>query len=281
METMELIKIQTQTINEEMIRTVSARELHEFLGVKSRYNDWIRNRINKYGFLENQDFVCLTKSLVTLTNDGRQGNSVVTEHFLTLGMAKELAMVENNDKGREARQYFIQCEKELKEVLSPKRRFLLNVLDAETDIERAIALNEYELGYVKPLEEELSKQKITNGQLAMEVVKHGVKAAFYDDVLATQDLMTVTEIAQDYGMTARQLNQFLADKGIQYKQRGHWRLYAKYVPLGLAKTYTHICTCSEFKDHCTLTLKWTQKGREFIHKLLGDLDERLTDILQE
>lgn len=127
-------------------QTISARDLHEFLGVKSRYNDWIRNRINKYGFIENQDFVIVTDRKVTMSEVGEKV-AIIKEYHISLDMAKELSMVERNDKGREARQYFIQCEKQLQD-MSPKRRFLLNVLDAEADIERAIALNEYELGYV-------------------------------------------------------------------------------------------------------------------------------------
>ena len=85
---------------------VSARELHEFLEVKTRYNDWVRNRIEKYGFVENEDFTAITKNLV---NGGTE-----TNHILKIDMAKELSMVENNDKGRQARKYFIECEKRLK-----------------------------------------------------------------------------------------------------------------------------------------------------------------------
>ena len=86
-------------------QTVNARELHAFLEVKSRFNDWVRNRINECRFIENQDFVTLTKNLVS---GGQQ-----TEYFLTLDAAKHFAMLERNEKGFEARQYFIDCEKQL------------------------------------------------------------------------------------------------------------------------------------------------------------------------
>lgn len=84
-------------------QTVNARELHAFLEVKSRFNDWVRNRINECRFIENQDFVTLTKNLVS---GGQQ-----TEYFLTLDAAKHFAMLERNERGFEARQYFIDCEK--------------------------------------------------------------------------------------------------------------------------------------------------------------------------
>lgn len=99
----ELIKI---VENEDGKQVVSGRELHEFLGVSSRYNDWFKNRVTKYDFVENQDFVAISKTLVTA-----QGNqSKYTDHAVTLGMAKELCMVENNDLGKQARRYFIECE---------------------------------------------------------------------------------------------------------------------------------------------------------------------------
>lgn len=89
-------------------QTVNARELHAFLEVKSRFNDWVKNRINECRFIENQDFVTLTKNLVS---GGQQ-----TEYFLTLDAAKHFAMLERNERGFEARQYFIDCEKRAQDV---------------------------------------------------------------------------------------------------------------------------------------------------------------------
>jgi phage anti-repressor protein len=104
----ELIRI---TQDEQGSQVVSARELYGFLEVKSRFNDWIKNRIIKYGFLEDRDYVALTKNLV--------GGGTEMEYVLTLGMAKELSMVERNEKGKEARQYFIQCEETLRTIAAP------------------------------------------------------------------------------------------------------------------------------------------------------------------
>ena len=96
----ELIKINQEGL-------VSARELHEFLEVKSKYADWIKNRIKKYEFVENVDYITVSK---ILENGGKEN-----DHAITTEIAKELSMVENNDKGSEARKYFIKCEKDLKE----------------------------------------------------------------------------------------------------------------------------------------------------------------------
>ncbi|HDZ4980888.1 TPA: antA/AntB antirepressor family protein [Campylobacter jejuni] len=76
-----------------------------YLEVNSKFADWIKNRINQYDFIENQDYVI--KEVFT----GRRPRK---EYYVTLDMAKELCMVENNEKGRQARRYFIECEKRLK-----------------------------------------------------------------------------------------------------------------------------------------------------------------------
>ena len=84
--------------------SADARELHSFLNSERQYANWIQDRITQYGFIENQDYIVKT------THTGRRPRK---EYFVTLDMAKELCMVENNDKGKEARRYFIKCEKEL------------------------------------------------------------------------------------------------------------------------------------------------------------------------
>lgn len=86
------------------INSADARELHSFLNSERQYANWIQDRITQYGFIENQDYIVRT------THTGRRPRK---EYFVTLDMAKELCMVENNDKGKEARRYFIKCEKEL------------------------------------------------------------------------------------------------------------------------------------------------------------------------
>lgn len=113
----ELIKLQSQVIGNNPVETVNARELHTFLGVNTKFADWIKNRISEYGFVENQDFVCVSEKKETQRTDGQMGVSVSNEYHITLGMAKELAMVERSNKGKLARKYFIECEKKLKQTL--------------------------------------------------------------------------------------------------------------------------------------------------------------------
>lgn len=98
----ELIKITEQNGK----RAVNARELHQFLGVGKDFSSWIKERISKYGFIEDQDYSSFTE-----IGEREVGATVRKEYALSLDMAKELSMVENNEKGRLARKYFIECEK--------------------------------------------------------------------------------------------------------------------------------------------------------------------------
>ena len=83
----ELIPLHSQTIDGNAVETVSARELHTFLEVRTRFNDWIAARISEYDFVENQDFVSFTENPVKIQR-GRPSK----EYHITLDMAKELAM---------------------------------------------------------------------------------------------------------------------------------------------------------------------------------------------
>lgn len=98
----ELIKITEQ--NGE--KAVSARELHQFLESRQQFSDWIKNRIDDYGFLEGEDYEVF-QNFMKNSNGGRP----TTEYALSLNMAKELSMVERTEKGKQARRYFIEMEK--------------------------------------------------------------------------------------------------------------------------------------------------------------------------
>jgi anti-repressor protein len=102
----QLIPINQTKFDNQIKQTINARDLHSFLQVKTKFADWIKERILKYDFRESLDFVASEKTEGLNTAQNR------VDYFLTLEMAKELSMVENNEKGREARKYFIKKEKE-------------------------------------------------------------------------------------------------------------------------------------------------------------------------
>lgn len=140
----ELIKV---SLNETREPVVSGRELHEFLEIPTRYNDWF-SRMCEYGFVENQDYVAITQKRVTA-----QGNETTfTDHAITLDMAKEIAMIQRTEKGKQARRYFIKCEKRLKEGtinLETKIKVLLKVarLAPSKEIKNQALLDVMELLY--------------------------------------------------------------------------------------------------------------------------------------
>lgn len=98
----ELIKI----TEENGQRAVSARELHLFLGVGRDFSNWIKGRIEEYGFIENQDYMVFAE-----IGENSNGGRPLKEYALTLDMAKELSMVEKTERGKQARRYFIEMEK--------------------------------------------------------------------------------------------------------------------------------------------------------------------------
>ncbi|MBU2806830.1 MULTISPECIES: antA/AntB antirepressor family protein [Acidithiobacillus] len=107
----DLISIQQQSIGTGLVRTVNARELHAFLGVGKVFGAWIQDRIEQFGFIEHQDFVCVEGLSFPNSESSKARQQITKEYHLTLDMAKELSMVERTAKGKEARQYFIECER--------------------------------------------------------------------------------------------------------------------------------------------------------------------------
>ncbi|EGP9357687.1 TPA: phage antirepressor Ant [Escherichia coli] len=111
----QLIPVFNGTIANETTLFCNARDLHTFLGVGKRFASWITERIAEYGFVENQDYMIASQIREA---KGRGGHNR-KEYHLTLDTAKELAMVERNEKGRQIRRYFIECEKKLRQSLLP------------------------------------------------------------------------------------------------------------------------------------------------------------------
>nr|DAX18162.1 MAG TPA: repressor domain protein [Caudoviricetes sp.] len=110
--------------------------------------------------------------------------------------------------------------------------------------------------------------KLENTQQKQMIGELQPKAAYYDEILKSKDCLTITQIAKDYGMSGHQLNQFLSEQKIQYKQSKQWLLYSNYHREGYTKSETVSITR---KDGCTgsvLHTKWTQRGRLFLYELL-------------
>lgn len=235
----ELIKVNYETDRP----TVMGRELHEALGVETRYNDWFK-RMSEYGFTENVDFY----SILSKTPDGGRPS---TDHQLTIDMAKEICMIQRSEKGKQFRQYFIEVEKRWN--------------TPEAVMARALQFANKQLDKIKEVNKQLETTVAVQTQQISELKP---KASYYDVILNCKDLVSTTEIAKDYGKSAKWLNTLLNTLGVQFKQGGIWLLYKKYAERGYTSTKTHNYLDENGGTHAKVHTYWTQKGRIFIYDLL-------------
>lgn len=145
----ELIKIEKSTKTGNPI--VNARDLHEFLEVGKRFSTWLIEKLKKYDFLENVDYARIFFDIngrkISTPKNGKSDSEILkrvyrTEYALTLDCAKELSMVQNNEKGKQARRYFIEKEKEftaLKEALAKKPEMLYTM----SEVANILNLSDY------------------------------------------------------------------------------------------------------------------------------------------
>ena len=113
-------------------------------------------------------------------------------------------------------------------------------------------------------QEELERLALVNNQQEQVILEYTPKVEYYDSILSdSKSLLTVNQIAKDYGLTAQKLNKILKEESIQYKQSGVWLLYKEHAQKGLTKSITW-----NNEGHSGLHTKFTQKGRLLIHELL-------------
>lgn len=226
--------------------TVSGRELHEALGIKTAYKDWFP-RMCEYGFTENSDFLTVAQKRATA-----QGNfTTYNDHMLTIQMAKELCMIQRTEKGKQCRQYFLDLEKAWN--------------TPEMVIGRALQIAKKQIDSLKTENNMLSTTVAVQEQQISELKP---KASYYDVVLNCPGLLSVSVIAKDYGKSAKWLNAYLHKKGIQYKQGKTWLLYQKYAECGYTCTKTSTVPASDGTQHTKVHTYWTQKGRLYIYDIL-------------
>lgn len=213
--------------------TLSARELHEFLEIKTKYKDWFP-RMCTYGFDENVDYRAMAQKRATA-----QGNETTyVDHEITLDMAKEIAMIQRSEKGKEVRQYFLELERKWN---SP-----------EAVMNRAL---EYSRKQVKALMEEKQGLIEENNQLKP-------KALFADAVSASNESIL---IGQNRLFEWMRENEYLIKKGERYNQPTQ-----KSMDLGLFEVKERTITNPDGSTRITLTTKVTGKGQVyFINKFLS------------
>lgn len=120
-------------------------------------------------------------------------------------------------------------------------------------------------------EREARKQLETTVKVqSQQIAELQPKASYYDVILNCKDLVSATQIAKDYGKSAKWLNEFLHNQGVQFKQGGIWILYQDYASQGYTNTKTHEYNGNDGSIHARVHTYWTQKGRLFIYDLLKE-----------
>lgn len=227
---MQLIQINSNTIGNDVKDTVNARELYAFLEVKSEFRNWMKNRIEDFDFVENQDFVTVGKNL---PSGGRQN-----DYHLTIDMAKELSMVERNDKGKQARQYFIECERRAK-IETPEMQLARAVITAQKFIDNQNII----IAELKP------------------------KADFFDAVTDSTDAIEIGTAAKilNMGIGRNSLFAFLRDQKILQENN---QPYQTHIDAGHFRIIEQKYSKPDGSTHINIKTVVYQKGLDLIRKRL-------------
>lgn len=251
-------------------QAVNARELHEKLGNKKQFANWIQLRIEQYGFVENQDFQVFNQK-VKNSNGGRSRK----EYALSLDMAKELCMVENNDAGRRIRKYFIEVEKKAR---------TQNPFTIPQTYSEALLLAANQAKQIEKQQLALEQKKIENDKLVADgkrkdatIVRMKPKEVFTDAVAGSKGNCLVGEVAKlitqnGYKIGEKQFFAWLRDNGYLGKKGERYNIPNQqymgknpffYIKRGVRQGDNGVL-------HTTSTTMLTPKGQiYFVNKFLG------------
>ena len=165
-------------------KLINARELHEKLGNKRKFSDWIKQRIEQYGFVENQEFFSFSQIC-----EKPQGGRPSKEYYITVDMAKELCMVENNEIGKKLRVYFIEVEKRYRSIIESPQ----NIFDVMRIALDQIEQNEKRLSLVENETKE-NKYKIKQNSEEIEEIKKKIDVIIQKNYCLASDIAEQLEI---------------------------------------------------------------------------------------
>ena len=233
----ELIKIEVTENQEPAIR---GRELHEFLEVATPYDKWFP-RMVEYGFTEGTDFS-------TFLSESTGGRPAVN-HLVKIDMAKELAMIQRTEKGKQARQYFIQIEKDYNR--------------PEKIMARALVIAERELSNLQ-IENKIKEEKIETLTLENKELSKKI-----DEYTKQNRLTSMEDFAEELGTTDTILYSFLNVIGVIYFVAGDWNFHSPYRYRGFAELRTTDYRDKEGRIKCGLRIFWTEEGKDFVKRLIN------------
>lgn len=216
--------------------TLSARELHEFLEIKTEFAKWM-HRMCEYGFSKDVDYRVIVKN-----DENPLGGRPSTDYEITIDMAKEIAMIQRNEKGKQARQYFIEVEKQWN---SPERIIARGLIESQKMIEN----------------------------LNQQIVEMRPKVLFADAVSTSKESILIGQLAKlikqnGYEIGQNRLFQWLRENGYLIKGGSRYNQPTqKAMDLGLFEVKERTVTNPDGSIRITLTTKVTGKGQiYFVNK---------------
>jgi ant len=234
----------TITVNEQQEPVISARQLHQVLEVKKRFSAWFEQNIK--GFIDGHDYTGVPGG--TPVKGGNGNVQHLDDYALSIDTAKHLAMMSKTEKGKEVRQYFIQVEKEFNNPVIQMARSL-----------------KWADGQMKLMSGQIE-------QLELELAEAQKQARYLDIIIESKGSVRVTQIAADYGMSAKMFNKILHELGIQRNVNGQWILYKKYMGQNYTDSATFDYQGKDGQNKMNMTTTWTQKGRLFLYEILKTND---------
>lgn len=256
--TNELIPLTVAIIGNEEQKTVNARDLHAFLEVGKDFSNWIKDKIQKYDFKEGKDYVKFSPNSAKTPNGGRPR----VEYFLSVGMAKEISMVENNEKGNQARKYFLACEEELKAMrLAVDIPIPAGLPNFNDPAEAAIAWGQ--------TKKQLQASEKKTAELTKKLELAAPKVSAYNDLVDDSGLYTTTAVAKILQMKRNELLTWAANNRAIYKQGKTWLPYAPWTEKKWAQVKIDEGNNKTTGDpYSSKTLRFTTSGVFQIHKLM-------------
>ncbi len=253
--------------NENKERLVNARELHSIMKVRRDFTNWIKDRIRKYMFIQDEDYI------LTFAKIGERRNVIKHEYYITIDMAKELAIVENNDIGRKIRRYFIEVEKRYRNIIESPR----NIFDFMRMAIDQIEANEKEIKEVKVLSENNTKQ--------IEKIQSKIDVTIKKDYCLDSDIAEQLQLYSENGLPhsnligaiARQLgykvsfkhyyeDEYIAIVPDISKDNAFWQIY--YKPKAIVQIINWFNENKEDIEYIVVYQKNTKNG------LKGEIKEK-------
>lgn len=231
-------------------QTVSLRDLHEALEVKERFSVWADRIKTIFG----DELTSVGKPTEVHNNGGIQVRQL-EDYITSIDNAKHICLMSRTEKGKYCRQYLIDLEKAWN--------------TPEQIMARALKMANQTIDSLKDRCKFLGGQVVEQQKIIEEMQP---KANYVDTILKSKATVLVTQIAQDYGMSAKAFNKLLKELGVQHKVGGQWILYSKYQGCGYVHSSTIDITRSNGQPDVVMQTEWTQKGRLFLYDLLKDND---------